>query len=173
MDNNHDRHLCARTLLSSSIASIISKPTNILCIIGTSSIRATKALDVIQQTRDVIDTVRLHDIHLPHKHAITVMEIFPCFKVSANFPSTTSLSNNITMYNKELQLLEEQMNFSCINFNITSEHLHHDHMHLKHQYQNFLYNAIIDYFDTLIDKKLTISQNQRRSRTAITKRNKK
>ena len=62
------------------------------------------------------------------------------------------------------------MNFSCINFNITSEYLDHDHMYLKHQYQNFLYNAIIDYFDALIDKKLTISQNQRRARTAITKR---
>ena len=51
------------------------------------------------------------------------------------------------------------MNFSCVNFNITSEQLHHDYMHLKHQYQNFLYNAIINYFDTLFDKKLTISQN--------------
>ena len=90
--NNYDRNLCARTLLlSSPIASIISKSTNILCIIDTNSLRTTKALDVIQQIKDVIDNLRLSHTHLTHKHAITIVETFPCFKVSANFPSTTSL----------------------------------------------------------------------------------
>ncbi|CAF4997926.1 unnamed protein product [Rotaria sp. Silwood1] len=172
--NQYDSKLCARSIiLSSSMTSILSKSAGVLCLIGTNSVRTTHALQIIQQIEDIIHTIRLHHAHLTHKHGITIVQTFPCFKVSKRFPSTTLLSNNIDTYNKELQLISKRMNFSCVNFHITNEHLHHDHMHLKYQYQNVLSHAITNYFDAVIKKKLTLSQNQRRSRTSVTNRNKR
>ncbi|CAF1357067.1 unnamed protein product [Rotaria sordida] len=172
--NKYDPNLCTRSLiLSSSITSILSDATGVLCIIGTNSVRTTHTSDIIPQIEDIVNLIRVHNPHLTHKHGITIVETFPCFKVSNTFPSITSLSNNIAIYNKELQLLSERMKFSCINFHITYEHLHRDQMHLHHQHQDFLYDTIMNYFHMLIEKKLIISQNQRRSRPAITRRNKK
>ena len=172
--NKYDRHLCARSILaSSSFTSILSQCTGIVFLIGTNSVRSTHALHIIEQIEDIITVIRLHHGHLTHKHGITIVETFPCYKTSARFPSSTLLSNNIASYNNELQILSVRMNFSCINFQITHEHLHHDKMHLQHQYKHLLYDAVITYFNTLIEKRLTGSQSRRRSRTAITRRNKK
>jgi hypothetical protein len=65
------------------------------------------------------------------------------------------------------------MNFSLIDLRITVDHLGHDGMHVDPQHQSVLSNAIQNHFDDLIRKRTNSDKPKRRSRVALTRRNKK
>jgi hypothetical protein len=99
----YDDKLCARSiLLTPSITSILARSAGILCIIGTNSVRATHASQIITQVENVINVIRTHHAHLIHKHDITIVATFPCFNLSKRFPSITLLQggNIILLYFK-------------------------------------------------------------------------
>lgn len=170
--NPYDNKYCAYSLIrSKSICSLLSSSIGILLLIGTNSVRTTSALEIIKQVEDIINTIRLHHGHLNKKHTITIISTFPCYKTSKRFPSSTLLISNINYYNDKLKQLSNRMNFSYLDLEITDEHLNYDQMHLKSP--DYLYKKIIGYFDKLIVQQSNVPQSQRRSRSAITRRNKK
>jgi hypothetical protein len=170
--NQYENKYCAYSLIrSKSIVSLLSSSIGILLLIGTNSVRTTSALEIIEQVEDIINTIRLHHGHLSNKHSITIVSTFPCYKVSRRFPSDTLLKSNIDLYNDQLKRLSERMKFSCLDLEIHDEHLHYDQMHLTSS--KFLYDKLIKYFDKLIVQRSTTPQSQRRSRSAITRRNRK
>ena len=172
--NKYNSNLCARSvILSQHTTSLLSTSHGVLLLIGTNSIRNTFAFQIIEQITDIINIIRSQHIHLHHKSDITIIVTFPCLKVSYRFPSIELLTSNICIYNEQLQLLSDRMNFSCVNFHITPEHLHHDLLHLRYAHRPVLYNSIITYFNALVIKPATIPQSKHRSRAAITRRNKK
>lgn len=170
--NQYENKYCAYSLIrSESISTLFSSSLSVLLLIGTNSVRTTPALEIIEQVKDVIKLIRLHHDHLHAKQDITIMSTFPCYRISKRFPLRTLLISNINLYNDKLKQLSHQMNFSYLTLQITDEHLNSDQMHLKSP--DYLYGNIIDYFDKLIVPQSTIPQSQRRSRSAITRRNKK
>jgi hypothetical protein len=172
--NPYDNKLCARSLiLSSSLSSRLSSASGLLFCIGTNSVRTTPALQIIEQVEEIINLIRSNHVHFNKKHDITILTTFPCYKTTTRFPTTKLLSNNIDLYNENLKLLSDRMKFSYLDLNINDYHLHNDLMHLKFEHQHIIYDTIINYFNELIIKKQTAPQSQRRSREAITRRNRK
>ena len=172
--NTHNKNVCANSIISTaSVTSFLSCASKVLFLIGTNSTRNTSALQIIEQIEEIINKIRFNHSHLSAKDAITIIATFPCFKPSYHFPSIDLLMQNIGNYNGQLQLLSNRLNFSYVDFDIDPHHLRNDHLHLQDQYQPLLYTKLINYVDSLLLEKPTIPQSQRRSRTAVTRRNKK
>jgi hypothetical protein len=172
--NPYNPALCARSLISSSsISSLLSLCNNVLFIIGTNSIRTTIAPQIITQIDDIIDLIRSQHPHLIHQQNITIASVFPCFKVSSLFPTHDLLSSNINQYNYHLRELSSRKNFHVLDIPITGDHLHHDGMHVHVTHLPNLYNFIQQYFDAIIQHQTKSNRSKRRSRTAITRRNKR
>ena len=97
---------------------------------------------------------------------------FSCYKTSFRFPTSSSLSSNIQIYNSELSNLTTTLNFTFVNFQITDAHLAADHMHLHPRHQHLLSTCIMNFFNTLPPTLLSNRGPHQRSRNAVERRNK-
>ena len=172
--NNYNKQLCTRSLLlSSSISAVLSTCNGVLFIVGTNSIRTTTALHIIRQIDDIIDLVRFHHPHLICKTDISIVSVFPCLKPSSLFPSNSLLLSNLNYYNNLLKALAIRKTFTVVDLHITSDHLNSDGMHVQVEHLPFLYNSIRQYLDELVEQRTNSTHSHRRSRIAITRRNRK
>ena len=120
-----------------------------------------------------VSLVRSHHTRLTHKSTISIVSVFPCFKPSSSSPLNSLLSSNINNYNQLLKDLSLRKNFSVTDLSTTPEHLSSDGMHVHYNYLSLLTTSIRSYFDEIISKINKRIHSQHRSRTAITRRNKK
>jgi hypothetical protein len=172
--NSNNHRLCTRSLiLESSFNSLISSCIGIMFIVGTNSVRNTHASEILAQIQDIIFLLRNQHTHLTGKFRISIVNTFPCYKGSAYFPSLSNLTSNIQTYNELLRTASQPLNFSCVNLQVLDEHLSTDQMHIHHRFKTFVCNSIIEYFNIVFTKQQKHSQSNRRSRQAITGRNRK
>ncbi|CAF1187952.1 unnamed protein product [Rotaria sordida] len=143
-------HLCAYSLLQSTSMSLhLSTASAIILLIGTNSLCRFDASQVVQQAAHTINYLHQPYPNLHHKEAISIVAIFPCFKFFPNFPSPSSLSSNIDLYNEQLNILSTNIHYTVIDFQVTASHLASDHMHLHSNHQDIIYNCIVRHFQEL------------------------
>ncbi|CAF3246242.1 unnamed protein product [Rotaria sp. Silwood2] len=155
---------------SSHIASYLHSAQAIMLIIGTNSLRFVDAAQAVQHAAHTIKYIHTNHPHLNQKQHIAVVATFPCYNTSNFFPSTHSLLSNIQLYNEELTVLSNQLNFTFIDFHITDIHLNTDRMHLHPNYHYIIPNSIIHYFNRISQHQST-SHTHTRSQSAIQRRN--
>jgi 3'-phosphoadenosine 5'-phosphosulfate sulfotransferase (PAPS reductase)/FAD synthetase len=71
-----------------------------------------------------------------------------------------------------LKDLSFRKNITILDLPITGDHLHNDGMHVHVKHLSMFYNTIQQYFQDLIPHQTKPPQSKRRSREAITRRNK-
>ncbi|CAF4222645.1 unnamed protein product, partial [Rotaria sordida] len=107
----NDSHLCAYSLLQSmTISSHLSTASAIMLLLSTNSLRSFDASQVIQQLAHRINYLHQHYPNLNRKETISIVTTFPCFKPSSKFPSISSFSSNIDLYNDQLKILATNLN---------------------------------------------------------------
>jgi hypothetical protein len=148
--DDQDKRYCAHSLIySNSLSPSLNRFAAVLFLIGINSIRYIDAAKVIQQVAYVINYLQQHYPHLNQKHNISVVTSFPCYKPSPSFPSTSSLSSNIALYNEALQTLSTTLNFTVLDFHIEHFHLANDQLHLHAAHRCLILQSITAYFDNL------------------------
>ncbi|CAF4548251.1 unnamed protein product [Rotaria sp. Silwood2] len=166
-------HLCAYSLLQSAeISSHLSNASAILLLIGMNSVRQFDASQVIQDVAHTITYLHQHYPNLKHKQTISILTTFPCFKPSFRFPSISSLSSNIDLYNEELNDLSKNLHYTVLDFHVAESHLASDQMHLHFNHRYIIYNSIIEHFKALSQYQSPPPRTHQRSRDALKRRNK-
>ena len=146
----HAPHLCASTLIqSSSLSEILSNVKAIILFIGTNAIRSHSYDVVIDQVANLVSTIRRLYPHLSSPQSITILSTFPCYKPSNSFPTTSSLLNNISLFNEDLHLVSQAMGFSMLNLPVTSAHLAIDRIHIHPCHHAYLADCLSQYINTL------------------------
>nr|ARJ54455.1 GDSL esterase/lipase [Adineta vaga] len=191
--HSYNSSLCTFSLLtsSSSFSSDVANFSRILFIIGSNSIRNTRASVIIDQIASLIDYLRNTYAHLDHPAAIGITYTFPCYKTSRSFPSLSSLHSNLHHYNSRLRDLAFRKNFLLLDLFITPTHLTHDGLHLHPSHCSTIWSSIMTYFASSVPtvrfssgfqtnssfNPETVSHSRARthtrSRTAIATRNRK
>jgi len=172
--NTLEQSLSAQSLLfSPSFSSHLPNYSRILFLIGTNSVRSTKAPEIIAQIEHIIDRLRLSYPHLSIPHAIGIISAFPCRKRSGSFTSSLLLKSNIDHYNHLLHELSKKKHFFLLNIPVANIHLKHDGMHLHPTYLSMLRDPIIQYFDENVFHTSSSSSSHHRSQAAITRRHQK
>ncbi len=134
-------------------------------LMGTNSIRSSKAYHVLSQLEDFILFLRNRHPHLHHKDNIIVVKTFPCRKTSFSFPTHSLLKRNIQLYNDQIIEL--------------AHHLSFDDMHIDDKYSDLVPTSIFNYFSNLTPESLSppppppIINKNYRSAEAVTQRNKR
>ncbi|CAF4691901.1 unnamed protein product, partial [Rotaria sp. Silwood2] len=166
-------HLSAYLLLqSTTMSTYLSTASAILLLIGINSLRQLDASQVLQQVAHKINYLHQHYPHLNRKEAISIVATFPCFKSSSTFPSISSLSSNIDLYNEQFKILSTNLNYTFVDLQIARSHLVSDHMHLHFNHRHFIYNSIIEHFQALSQHQSPPPRTHKRSRDALKRRNK-
>ncbi|CAF0802936.1 unnamed protein product [Adineta steineri] len=143
---NRKRNLCATTLLSSvEFRPYLLQANAIFFSIGTNSVRANKAREIIPQIQQLIFDLRQKFPHFNEREKITIALCFPCFKELPQFKDEFNLMFNINLYNEQLKILSDQINFSIIDLRITGNHIA-DGIHVHRHFNYIIRNTIIDYF---------------------------
>jgi len=146
-----DEKLCLQSMLSlSEIRSLLSQATAVLFIVGTNSIRIMSASRVIEQVREIIQSIQRNYYHLNNTKKINVAYTFPCLKPTGRFPNRDSLLSNINQYNQKLFRLSVELNFTIVDFDINEYHLANDKMHVYWKYHDRIVNSISNHFNDLI-----------------------
>lgn len=146
--NNRDLSAAYQIQLS-NVSSYLSSSKSIMLLIGTNSVRAYPAPTIINHIEHLIQQLRRLHPHLHSKDSITIIATFPCAKTSALFPSYSSLSRNIQLYNTQLLTLSTTLNFTVLNFGLEERHLSPDNIHIHHKYQHLVKDGIFNYFHQL------------------------
>jgi len=150
--HNRQRSLCASTLLSSvEFRPYLLQANAIFFLIGTNSVRANKAREIIPQIQQLIFDLRQKFPHFSEREKITIALCFPCFKEIERFSYSFNLMFNINLYNEQLQILSDQINFSVIDLRITGNHIA-DGIHIHRHFNYIIRNTIIDYFNEFIER---------------------
>lgn len=172
--NPCDTKLCATSLIqSAALSSLLSSSAGIFFIISTNSVRTTPALQIIDQVTNIVRLIRSHHPHLSNKHHISIISPFPCLRTSSSFRWLADLSSNIAEYTLRLRDLSTRLDFAFVDLQLETHHLSHDGMHLKHSHQKVLFESVQKHFNELIQSQSIPKPTRRRSRTAITARNRK
>ena len=172
--NPRDTDLCATSLIqSTSLSSLLSSSAGIFFLISTNSVRTTSAVEIIDQVANIIRLIRSHHPHLSNKHHISIISPFPCLRTSSSFRRPDDLSANIEDYALRLRDLSTRLDFSFVDLQLEARHLSWDGMHLQHPRQKILFDSIRKYFEELVQCRSNPKPPRRRSRTAITARNRK
>ncbi|CAF1548113.1 unnamed protein product [Adineta ricciae] len=182
--NSYNSSLCTSSLLiSSSFSTDIATFSRVLFLIGSNSIRTTRAPVIIQQITSLIDCLRHTYPHLAHPAAIGIIYTFPCYKPSRAFPTLSSLHSNLTEYNSLLRDLACSQNFLLLDLFVAPTHLSRDGLHLHPSHCSMIWSSIMTYFASSVRAThpssthetvaLPLSRTHTRSRTALTSRNRK
>ncbi len=155
--NKHQTHLFAMSRIqTSTISSFISSSQSIMFLIGTNSIRSSKASHVLSQLADFILFLRNRHPHLHHKDNIIVVKTFPTHSL---------LKRNIQLYNDQIIEL--------------AHHLSFDDIHIDDKYSDLVPTSIFNYFSNLTPESLSppppppIINKNYRSAEAVPQRNKR
>lgn len=190
--NSYNSSLCTSSFLtSSSFSTHIVNFSRVLFLIGSNSIRTTRAPVIIDQIASLIDYLRSTYPHLDHPAAIGIIYTFPCYKTSISFPTLSSLHSNLHHYNSLLRELAFREHFLLLDLFLTPAHLNRDGLHLHPNHCSMIWSSIMTYFasytptvsfssvfeDNSIPNPDTVSHSRSRthtrSRTAIVIRNRR
>ena len=170
--NIHDYKLCTEKVLASApISALLSSARAILLLVGSNSVRHVAATAIIKQVEETLHFIRSSHSHLRRKQTITLTKVFPCGKLSPTFSYYESLSANINTYNSALEDLSGRLNISILDAHISHEHLSPDQLHLANEHQHILRDSIVNYTSRIRINTSTLPQSTRRSRVAISRRN--
>ncbi len=171
--DDKDTRYCAHSLIySNSLSSSLTRSTAVMFLIGTNSIRYIDAAQVIQHVSHVVDYLQRTYPHLNKQSNISIVKSFPCYKTTSSFPSISSLSSNIEIYNEALQNLSKDLRFSVVDFHVQDNRLANDHMHLHFDHRHIILDSITDYFNTLRQLSSTPPSIRQRSADSKKRRNK-
>ena len=172
--NTHDTRLCCKFLfLSSTFFSLMSTSRAIFFLVGSNSVRTTSVSTILTQAEEITDLLRSTYPDLNDQTSISISYTFPCFKPPSQYPTYSLLLANIQAFNEGLHILSLRKEFSIVRFPITGEHLSTDGLHIRLDYLLTFYNNILEYFKVLHKSTPVPSHSKRRSRAAITRRNKR
>ena len=136
-------------LLSNTLSHSLNVASAVMILVGTNSIRYVDAAEIILQVSYNVDYLHRTYPHLNRKDNICIVSTFPCLNISQSFPSTSSLSSNISLYNSELKKLSTNLNFTVIDFPVDFQHLSSDGMHLHFNHRHLILQSVQQYFGNL------------------------
>lgn len=143
-------NLCATTILHSPETSIIlSNARGVMFLLGTNSVRSISSSTMIDQVINIVYFLRENYPSLSCPDAITFILVFPCYKPSNTYNTTSSLLNNITNFNERLNTLSRILNFSTLDLQVNAESLSSDHMHIHGRNQRIMATLLSQYIDRL------------------------
>ncbi|CAF3920818.1 unnamed protein product [Adineta steineri] len=150
--SDRERYLCASTLLSSvEFQPYLLQANAIFFLIGTNSVREKEAREIIPQIQQLIFDLRQKFPHFSEREKITIALCFPCFREIRQFRKLFNLMFNINLYNEQLKILSDQINFNVIDLRITGNHIADD-IHVHRHFNYIIRNTIIDHFNELVER---------------------